>query len=224
MHFFQDSAESDAMRLGSAIHLALLQPDEYVKQVKEQPEFNLRTKDGKAEKAKFLALNHDKIILDSDEAEIVRGIVESVGSIKTASSILKSGDVEVSAFAEIDGFHVKARMDILHKTCPIIFDIKTTSDCSAREFTKSIVDYGYDVQGALYCDVMEKITGQPHGFGILAVEKKPPYTFSVYQLDDVFIEYGRRGYRSLIEKYKETVLKGKLIDTLAAPDWIQYRR
>jgi hypothetical protein len=88
----------------------------------------------------------------------------------------------------------------------LVVDGKTTRNAQPRAFARSIADYGYDQQGAFYCDVLSHLgldNGQPPAFIIVAQEKKPPYLLSVHQLPEYVIDGGRELNRAALTLYAE---------------------
>src|SRR3546814_5242986 len=62
-------------------------------------------------------------------------------------------------------------------------DLKTTDDASERGFGRSVVNYGYDITHAHYCEGA-RACGEPvDKYLIVAQEKKAPYLAAVYELD-----------------------------------------
>jgi hypothetical protein len=140
------------------------------------------------------------IPLKAEDFEPVAAMAEAVLANPTARAILEQpGAAETSVFAQVDGVNVRARFDFLPdqgERRRIGADVKTTRDASERGFTRSIADYGYDVQRQWYLDALNATTG-PMPVGLepelvfIAVEKEPPYLNAVYQLPTVWTEMGR---------------------------------
>jgi exodeoxyribonuclease VIII len=109
-------------------------------------------------------------------------------------------DTELSVFGEIDGVKVKARLDALAGD---IWDLKSTDDARPESFAKSIFDYGYHIQAALYLDLYNANSkSQANGFYFIAVESKPPHGCRIYRLSDESVAVGRDEYQRLIGLYK----------------------
>lgn len=88
----------------------------------------------------------------------------------------------------------------------MIIDIKTTKDASPDSFSKSCGQFRYDVQEALYTDMMSAaFGGDDWRFIFVAVENDPPFSVGVYQLrpDDRMI--ARAEYSADIHKYMQWV-------------------
>ena len=76
--------ETDAMRLGTAVHCAVLEPDRFEKEYAAAPEaIDRRTKAGKAHWAELEATG--KVVLSGEDAQMVRGMADSVRRHPTAT-------------------------------------------------------------------------------------------------------------------------------------------
>lgn len=89
--------------------------------------------------------------------------------------------------------------------------------------------FGYDLQSAMYKEGVEIITGEPHTFIFIAVEKMEPYLVNIFQADDLFIRRGQDLFREYIGMYAECKKTGNwygyngfsgYINTLSLPRWI----
>jgi hypothetical protein len=80
--------------------------------------------------------------------------------------------------------------------------VKTTSSIEHYAFRRSVWDYGYDRQAALYIDGIEAVTKRkPRGFAFIAVEGKewPEVFVQVFVMTEADIETGRRRYRKALD-------------------------
>jgi hypothetical protein len=199
----QENEESTALIKGSALHDAILLPDAFNDGYAVAPEVNKRTKDGKAEIAAFEAENANKIILSKEDMADVLAMRDSVLSHPIASQILTDGKPEES-FYWIDkntGQLCKCRTDY-RRNDAILVDIKTTRDASPKEFQRSIYNFDYHTQAAMYLDGASICTGQSYDtFIFICVENSAPFSVAVYELDDSAILRGYERYRELLETY-----------------------
>jgi len=187
-----ETEQTPAMRLGSMVHRAILEPDTIKDAWVVKPAgMNFATKEGKEWKA-----SQTLPIISEDEDVALRGMMDSVWSNPNAKRIISGSDVERSAFAtDSDGILRKARIDILPKTGNIVADLKTTASADPQEMEKSIAKYRYNVQAAYYLDILKLLGIERTQFLIIAVEKEPPFASAVYALDPDAIEWGRKQYR-----------------------------
>ena len=225
---------TDNLILGSVIHTLILEPqkldDEYI----IMPELNLRTNDGKAQKAEFEAEAKatNKTLVKSEifnqAAAVAKSFLQS-----TLSSFLR-GEVkaETSFFGEIDGVKVKARPDLILPQQQIIIDFKTTSQVgggSADGFAKMAANFAYYIQAALYLEITEY-----KQFYFIVLETAEPFMIGCYKLDSKALEFGKSEIRRAIEiyknlfKYKSPLYLNNLdfskVQEINLPSWTYYKR
>lgn len=196
------------MEMGTAIHTASLEPDrfdsEYV--IVDCSARNLKAyKDQKA-------ITGGELTLTADEGKKVMGMRESVENDHQAMSIItQPGRNELSAMAQDPetGVIIRARFDLLTDS-GIALDLKKTQDVRPHKFMRSVSDYRYHVQDAMYSFVYELITGEPlKEFWFLAVEEESPHSCHMYQLSDLAKEMGAYYFRRDLRTYAECVKSGK---------------
>jgi len=222
------TVETPAMRLGRAVHAAVLEPDAFRAAYTVAPKVDRRTKAGKAIWAAFQAeAEHQEILT---EAEMVRclGIRDAVRGHPTAAQILEAdGHAEVSAFGEVDGRPAKCRIDWLCTLDGVtwIWDLKTTRDARPETFGRQAAQYLYHLQAAWYLDVLDAIAPVDRAAGFVAVESDPPHPVSVLEISPHEIEAGRQLYRKALRRLDaardEGVRHGYAegIHPLGMPDW-----
>lgn len=219
---------SDAMTLGRATHLGVLEPDLLYQQFFARPEgIDGRTKEGK-EKLSELGRQHaGKTMLKADDFETIEGIVRSVRGHKVASQLISGGKPELSTIAVDPEFEVlcKARPDYLGRD-GIIVDLKTTESANFSQFQRSVVSFRYHVQAAWYLDLANLIApGQFKRFILIAVEKVPPFGLMIYELSPDAIQAGRVAARANLRTYAACKLADIWpgyrddIQTMSVPDW-----
>lgn len=195
--------ETPALRIGSAVHCAVLEPDRFAAEYVAAPECDRRTKAGKEALAEFEAANAGKTVLSVDDAQLCALIARSVQAHPRAAAFLRHGQPEVSALwkdTEL-GVRCRARIDWLTPDGWLL-DLKTTADASATAFARSCANYRYHVQAAWYLDGYLQASGDlPLGFVFLAVEKTPPYAVALYELDAEALEWGRLLARRDLARY-----------------------
>ncbi len=181
---------SPAMALGTALHAAILEPQNDLAQAVVQPDIDKRTKAGKEEHAIFAAQNIGRCIITQEQAQQLEGMVSACSKdwrIKHALSTCKKR--EVSVFGSIAGFAAKARLDAFNGH-GMVLDLKTTRDL-ACDFEKSIANFGYGLQAAWYrevlCSVFQtegRLMPDDFFFVFLVVETAYPHGTAVYRMSD----------------------------------------
>ena len=168
--------ESDAAEIGTATHCALLEPERFATEYRQQPAFDKRTNAGKAAAAEFEAAMSGKTVLSNDEYALVTAMRDSVLAHPHARELLTSDGVsEASILFELNGVKCKCRPDRLPSSAringrPVIVDLKTTDDIEKIKY--SIADYRYDVQAEFYSAGYEQEYGETPVFVFVFVGKR----------------------------------------------------
>jgi hypothetical protein len=199
--------ETEAMKLGTATHAAILEAYDFGVQIAVSKKFGRKTAD-REEKAEFYAANKDKTIINDEQYEHVRRMRDSLLNLEDVQSIMATGKPEVSGFYVDRGEHnngtnmlCKFRPDWENEWC--ISDVKTTRDVSAYAFSRTIHELNYHVSAAHYLEGSKALTGQTHNqFIFLAVEPKPPYESAVYTLNAESLELGINLRRNALDAIK----------------------
>lgn len=235
--------QTPAMVLGSALHIATLEPARFEQMFHICPPCDRRTTEGKATYAQESLKAEGKILIrqggdDSDksaigEVECIRGMAKAIHASKTAARFVDgTGQNEVSMLwkdAET-GLMCKARTDRMMPDfekwkCPVIVELKSTRDADDWDFAKDVTSRGYHIQAACYCHGHQVITGKRPAHVIIAVENFPPYDLKVHMLDDSAMASGAQQYRNLLNHYAECVKSGlwpgyaDKINELQLPKW-----
>ena len=208
--------ETEALRIGRALHMALLEPALFQKTYVRIPEFTGKTRDGRdsAQSAEARArrqewrdsLPKDAIQLSESEFGTLMGMIHSVMKHQDALNILRYGVPERAGYYRDPqtGILCRIKPDLFHSGAMGLIDIKTTDDVSYDRFGRKIFQYGYDFQMAMYCEGIYQITGKRVEFPLLlAVEKKPPYEVAVYQADNALLAHGLERDRYALSRLKE---------------------
>lgn len=199
---------SRAMVLGSAIHAAILEPELFASQyVMLEDAADRRC----AEYRRAIKETPEEFVLVASEAELVLGMSEQAMLNDDLSSALSSEHyTELSAFVECPetGVLLRARFDLITAD-GLSIDLKKTRDARPEQFSKSVNEYRYHVQDALYSYVYELITGKPiKGFKFAAVEEQAPHTFKVYELDEFSKMAGNFFFKRDLDIYAQCVKSG----------------
>ena len=188
---------TEAFRLGSAAHCAVLEPATFWDRYALRPEgIDRRTKVGKEEFAKFEAENTGKTVIDQGEAGSVREMAVAVQNHPLAAQLLGAGSPELSWRVEpAGGMALQCRTDWFNPAgCelssgrPYIADLKTVESLDAdafRNFERACFSFGYHRQAGFYLPLITEIVGSPvFDFYFIVVEKAEPYGVAVYRLSD----------------------------------------
>lgn len=202
-----NNKKTNALRFGNAFHIFLLEPDLYRENALPWTE-TVGTDTVKFIKAES-ELEDDKFLVPTAWESQIKLMAEAVLSVPKAKALLDlKGLIEPSYFWHDDEFDVdvKARPDYFAKG--IVFDLKTTESADDLDFSKSIIDYNYDIQVYMNMVGIEKVTGEkPNAFVFGCVEKTEPFGCKLFvSSDDVYLS-GKIKYERLMRKYLS--FKGK---------------
>ena len=227
-----ERADTTALKLGTAFHCLLLEPHLFNDKVVVWSGAPRNTKEGKAEYAEVSANAGSRVIIKQSEFDQLKLMAQSIKDQPAAGKLINSaGKVEASFFYQDQTHDVaaKARPDFWRED-GIVIDLKTTADASEAEFSKSIANYGYDVQAFMQMEAVERVTGnRPQAFVFIAVEKEPPYACAFYQADEDLLRCGEYRYHMLMEKYAACMKSGKwpgygsLVRPIGPPEWFVSR-
>ncbi len=202
-HYFHSAPwkSTRAMEIGTAFHTALLEPDRYGSEYQVVRGINDRRKPEYKEASKIYG--SDRTLTDSEGAS-VEVMAESIRANRAAQEILSApGWSEVSAFVEDPdtGVLMRCRFDWLTEDGRAL-DLKKTQDSRAMQFGKSMHNYRYHCQVAMYMHIYRLITGESlHRMPLLAVEEQPPCANVLYDIEPLALEYGYRKYREALTDY-----------------------
>lgn len=227
---------SDAMRLGTAIHMALLEPEALADHVAvyRGPARNIKA--GKEAWAEFCndwglsetpkvsdgpALFYAKLgvtLLDAEQWDIVERAVDLIRQQAATFDVLLHGEREAVYLAPcpITGLQRKAKLDVRGKAGSkrVVVDIKTTNTLDHRKLFGKMKDFDYATQLAYYADVCADATGEPvEANYILWIRTEGAVDFEFWRLPDHVIEHGRkrwqRGIKGLAECMESGVWPGR---------------
>lgn len=219
---------SASMISGQMVDMALLEPDQFKDGVSHyvRPEgMKLTTKDGIQWK-KDHPLDIPLIYAASDKQdeaslEDINAMIASVMKHKVAKKIVERSVKQESAFSydKETGLMRKCRPDAKlsensGRLC--IGDLKSTEPGGTTEdkFSKKIVQFGYFIQCPYTMDIYKDLSnGEQPFFLFFVVERKPPYTVRVFQLDAIGMEIGRNEIRRSLDTFAKCKAENKW------PDW-----
>jgi hypothetical protein len=195
---------------GTVIHSMVLEPgtfkDEYmVMDLEDRPEPNktMASEENKAWKASLEneAESTGKQIVEHDLYLKAQDIANNLNRSQFVNDLLYRTKKEQSFTWEADGIQYKCRADMWNEG--IVADLKTTLNAKPSAFERDIFKYQYYRQGAMYA----------HGthskdFYFIAVEKNPPFGYSIHKLSDEVIAYGQKEYRNLGLQLNECLQTG----------------
>lgn len=138
--------ESAALRLGQAVHCAVLEPAMFNHRYGLAEVTTRNTK-----KYKELVAEHPELIfLLASEWEQVFAMSDSIQQHDLWRNISEYAEREKAVIGEIEGVPCKCRCDLLTRDIGAVGDIKTTRNFPIENWTKDAAVYGYHRQSAFY--------------------------------------------------------------------------
>lgn len=214
------------MKLGTAIHCAVLEPDEFTARFVRGPDDR---RGNRWKEAVELALEDGMECLtsgDYDAAITIRDTV--VLRDPLLCKLTGVGTVrEVSAFARDNetGLPMRARADAFAPALNMMVDLKITSNASKDKWFRRVLDFGYHVQEPHYTDVWRRAGGDVDAFVFLVIEDKPPFAHAIYELAPPDVAEGEAIRRQALLKWAECERTGEWpgyppgVQQLALPKW-----
>jgi exodeoxyribonuclease VIII len=193
--------ETKALRFGTFVHSAILEPHTLDDLYATAPDCDRRTKEGKAAWAEFATANAGKTILDYEESAMGHLVASSARHALKVHGV-EFDATEVMYHVDYNGVPLKAAIDGV--SGDYLWDIKTTDDASAAGMLKAIRNYRYNLQAYWYRLVYELATGRrPLGFRFLFVEKEPPFACAVCEVGPELMSWAIADFEKAVNLYKE---------------------
>lgn len=176
-----ERAQKREYDLGTAGHLALLEPDEWADRVVAVEADSYRT--NAAKEARETAYANGKTPLLPAHVEAVMGLRKAVLADPVAGPALIGGRSEQTLVwrdRNKPGIFLKCRPDKAPEDWSWLADIKTTTSAHPRALKKKAHDMNWAMQAEWYLDGVEAVTGiRPEHFYFIAVEVAPPHLVTV---------------------------------------------
>jgi len=203
------------MEFGRALHMAALQPHLFAERYAvmddeavceriggERPRATSRYRDWKAG---FLLENGGREILDIDDYNAVLSIAQEILGHPAGARLAEEGSRAEAALRwrhPGTGTEMKCRMDWISADHETVIDLKTCEDARPQAFSRSIWNYQYHLQAAVYREGVQMTTGSCPSFIFIAAEKKPPHGVIAYELDQDTLLYAASEVEACIRTYE----------------------
>jgi hypothetical protein len=201
-----NSAEpTSSQSFGTALHMAVLEPDLFEKYYftidddkKPVPEATWAKAENKAYKEQILLENSGKEYLALGEFKACQTVTSRLRKDFRAHINLEPAIKESSFYADdwygdADGvLNVKVRPDFFKPD--LLGDVKTTKAPDPKGFYWEFFKYGYDVQLALYRDVLRDFGHTIDKVTILAVGNGAPFCHEWYTIPEDILQKGKEKY------------------------------
>lgn len=220
------SKPSDAMRIGTAVHTAVLEPLDFDNRYVVCPDecSDRRTKAYK----EWAAMAGDREVLTMDDAKRIISCTNSLFKNDIANKIVNAATEKEKSFAYDDFLtQVPCRVRFDALAGDVIVDLKTVSDGSESEFVRSIANYRYHLQAAHYLEGFKTLDPtRDWQFVFITLETVAPFRCRVFRLDDDALRLAADRRTALLESYKSRMSSGDWSEpnenevvTLSLPRW-----
>lgn len=224
--------QTDAMTIGTLCHTMVFDPEKLLTEYATMPAgLNLRTNQGKADKAQFELDNIGKTIITDDMRITAESVQKSVTSDDICRGILSSGIAESSYFWTDDetGIECKCRPDWINWELGIMADLKTCTSASPSDFQRQAWNLKYHIQAAFYLRGVYASTGQYlNQFIFIAVEKDNEYLNPVcYLADQELLQKADDEICEMLRRFAECQKTGIWpgygtdLQILTQPNWVK---
>lgn len=232
-HYYEthQADTSEAKELGSAAHVAILEPRIFEACFIGAPDFgDKRFKANKEAWENFNRENAGKEVLTDAEWSRVLGMRDAVYDHPLAAMLLSSPGVNEGSLVWRDfeyGILCKARLDRITSLNghSVIVDLKTSRDARSSSMSRACYSYGYHRQGAWYIAAANHIEPRERKFVQIVVESEAPYAVAVYEIDGPSLEIGHSESRRNLDRYVSATKSGNYpgydegMGLLSIPAW-----
>jgi len=155
-------------------------------------------------------------------------IIKNIKEHKTAGPWMEGGKNQVAIVWEDKetGLLCKGRIDKLHPDS--LVDLKSTVNASPSEFKRTINNFLYHVQAAMYSWGWAQLNGGEYlPFNLAVAESEAPYCVAAYRIGDESIAMGESLFKRAIHKYKDYLESGptgysQFPEDIEIPQWAFY--
>lgn len=198
--------DTPALLFGRSAHKYVLETYDFYNEFAVAPVCDRRTKEGKEVWAKFLSESEGKDVITEEQFKQIEDMRTAAYATPFVAKLLLNGEKELSFWGvdEETGLTIKCRPDCLTTLNGqhILIDYKTCSDAENIKFCRDSIKFGYDLQLAMYRQILRQNTGHDYTVVIIAQEKTPPYATNVFQLSENYLQSGEELYKEMLRVYK----------------------
>lgn len=229
-----ETKEAEHFVFGRGAHHLLLGEDDFSTHFICRPDTfdSWRTNASKAWKAEQEAAG--RTVLLPSQLDVIRGMARSLSKNALIQAGILNGNIEQS-FVWKDketGVWLKSRPDAVPNDSGDFCDLKTTTDVTYDELSRTIGVLGYHQQAALVGEGYKIITGRPMtSFSFCFVEKDPPYSVRIVTLKECDLDRGMKQNRFAIRQFADCLDKNEWpgpgdnneAEFIEIPAWLQIR-
>jgi len=210
------SEETAAKAYGSAIHTAVLEPEEFEKRYILSPFENQRRLKRDAETwAEFDEGRKGRAVLRPSEWEGCHEIQEQVYRHPLASKLLTQAarkELSITWDCPHTGLRCKARLDAFTEYAgwTVAVDVKSTASDARRDaWERAVSTFDYHIQAGFYMNGLDVLAPMERRWFWIVFEKDAPYGCRVYEIAEGALRLGRRRADEFMQLYKVCVDSGE---------------
>jgi exodeoxyribonuclease VIII len=223
------SGPTPAMKAGTLLHTALLEPWNMGGYVVRPDDVDPRTKAGK----EWAAMHAGLGIITAEQHDTVKQQIKAIHAVPTLHELLcTAGAVAESSVFWVDaatGLNCRARPDLMvtNGRRVTVLDVKSTADASPDGFGKSTAKFGYHRQAAHYTNGIEAQGLTVDAFVFATVTSSYPFIAVAYVLDAEAAAQGFEEAAELLDLYgtckaaNNWPAYGQGLQPLSLPKWAQ---
>lgn len=172
--------DTEALRLGSALHCLLLEPERFSERFAVSPKFDRRTKKGREEAEMFYSVAGERVVITEEGFSDVELMVSAVRAHSGAVNLLSQGSPEITWRVDAGDFLLQCRTDWIiedkiNNTITIV-DVKAdrnAPDWLREDFGNPIIRHSYYRQAAFYTSLVQEVSGSEVDRFVFLVVGKP---------------------------------------------------
>ncbi len=223
-HARQGKEESNAMKIGTATHCVLLEPDMFRARFVRGPDDR---RGNKWKDALAVAASDGRDLLtagDYDSALMLRDVVKDMAYIKKLTGNGAYREITACATDPDTGLKTRMRADAYVPGDGILIDLKTTADARPEPFMRSVRNFGYHLQEAHYSRTWSLAGGASVAFLFVVVEPEAPFAVKIYELDPDTVAEGEAIRQRAMATWAECVAAGAWPSYSQEPEVIGLRK
>lgn len=222
------SGNGKPMDIGTALHLAVLEPGRFADRTIVVDAADWRTK--AAQVARDAAYESGVTPLLPKDQELVERLRAALLANEFAADLLDGAETEISYFwTSEEGVPCKARADLVTRDGRAIGDLKASASASPVFFQRQAINAGHFLRSPWYADGWQLADGRRADYWYIIVAREAPHLVTLARLDERAIEWGRMMIRRSLELFQRCRERGEwpaYCDgpaTLSLPGWAEYQ-
>jgi hypothetical protein len=212
---------SAAMEFGTLVHRAALEPDIY--------EDSVAVWEGRRAGGRY-----DRFCQENPECTVITA--QRYQEVRECQSALMSHGLAGGLLSDLDAAEMKFEINqvgiphtgYIDGILPwAVIDLKVTKSVEHWALQRTIYDYKYYMQAAIYQRAAELMGYEPESYFIVAVEPVAPYHVAVVELEPHYIARGHLEWEGLLDRFKEwdgepahQHGKDDSVPLMDAPSWV----